>query len=135
MTIGVVSVGTLAPVMLWIISKGNTWDALLAQSAIGVMLALFAGPFFAWLPENFPPKVRLTSASLSYNLGICLSAGFSPAVATALVQDFGPLAPGAIYPFFAILALIGMFMSTKIRREEEVNDADNLRESLLLGTE
>ncbi|KAL7533953.1 hypothetical protein ACHAXR_006418 [Thalassiosira sp. AJA248-18] len=133
MVAGAVSVGTVAPVMVWIISWGRTVDAFFAQWAIGVLLSLFTGPLLAWLIEKFPPKarlasfyfcmtlffsVRLTSVSFGYNLGLCLSAGFSPAVATALVHAFGPVAPGAIYPFFAILALIGMFISTKFHREE-----------------
>jgi len=35
-----------------------------------------------------------------------------------LFRDFGPLAPGLIYTFFAILALIGMFVSSKIPHDE-----------------
>lgn len=96
MIIGTLSVGSVAPVMLWIISWGTSVDAFWAQWAIGVLLSLFTGPMFSWLPEQFPPKVRLTSASLGYNFGLSLSAGFSPAIATALVHGFGPVAPGAL---------------------------------------
>eukprot|EP00581_Thalassiosira_minuscula_P011572 CAMPEP_0183714754 /NCGR_PEP_ID=MMETSP0737-20130205/9210_1 /TAXON_ID=385413 /ORGANISM="Thalassiosira miniscula, Strain CCMP1093" /LENGTH=483 /DNA_ID=CAMNT_0025943755 /DNA_START=175 /DNA_END=1626 /DNA_ORIENTATION=+ len=116
MSVGAVSVAIFAPIFLWIISWGKPVDAFFAQWALGVLLSLFTGPLFAWMTEQFPPKVRLTSAALGYNLGICLSSGFTPAIATALVRDFGPVAPGAIYPFFAILALIGMYLSTKIDR-------------------
>ena len=53
-------------------------------------------PIFAWLPEKFSPKVRLTSAALGWNFGICVSAGFSPAIATALVHGVGAVAPAVI---------------------------------------
>lgn len=96
MLAGAISVGVLAPVLLWIISWGRTLDAFFAQWAIGVLLSLYAGPLFSWLPEKFPPKTRLTSIGLGYNLGVCISAGFSPAIATALSRDFGPVAPGAL---------------------------------------
>jgi len=124
MALGAVLVGAIAPIMVYIISWGRTWDAFAAQWFLGVLLSLFTGPGYAWLIEKFPPKVRLTSAALGYNLGICLSAGFSPAVATQLVHSFGPVAPGAIYPFFAILALIGMLVSTKVHKEGEKEYTD-----------
>jgi MHS family proline/betaine transporter-like MFS transporter len=96
MTVGAVLVGVIAPVMLWIISWGVPWKACLAQWSIGVLLSLFTGPLWAWLPENFSPKVRLTSAAIGYNMGMCVSAGFSPALATALVNGYGPVSAGVI---------------------------------------
>jgi len=135
MAAGAVSVGAVAPVMVWIISRGRTWDAFAGQWTIGVLLSLFTGPFFAWLIEQFPPKIRLTSAAMGYNLGICISAGFSPAIATAITHTYGVVAPGAIYPFFAVLALIGMFISTKVRKEEEysgITQAEKDARELLL---
>ena len=96
MTLGAVGVGSVAPFMVWIISWGVTWKAFLAQWAIGVLLSIFTGPMWAWLPEKFSPRVRLTSAALGYNLGMCISAGFSPAVATALVHGYGPVAPAIL---------------------------------------
>lgn len=96
MTAGAVGVGIVAPFMVWIISWGVTWKAFLAQWTIGVLLSIFTGPMWAWLPEKFPPHVRLTSAALGYNLGMCISAGFSPAIATALVNGYGPVAPAIL---------------------------------------
>lgn len=96
MIVGAVGLGAVAPLMVWIISWGNTWKAFLAQWTIGVFVSIFSGPMWAWIPGNFPPRVRLTSAALSYNLGMCLSGGFSPAIATALVHGYGPLAPAIL---------------------------------------
>ena len=39
-----------------------------------------------------------------------------------MVQEVSATAPGYIYPFFAVLAVIGMFMSTKIHKSGGVDD-------------
>mmetsp|Transcript_30796 Transcript_30796/g.56991 ORF Transcript_30796/g.56991 Transcript_30796/m.56991 type:complete len:451 (-) Transcript_30796:497-1849(-) len=129
MVTGAISTGLLAPIFLWIISWGRTLDAFFAQWTIGLLLSFFTGPLPAWLTERFPPKVRLTSAALGYNLGLSISAGFSPAIATMFSRDFGPVAPGVIYSFYAVMALIGMFVSIKNPHQGE-KDHDSLdRES------
>lgn len=108
MTVGAIGLGVFGPIMLGIISSGNAGRAFFAQWFLGVLLALYGGPMNAWLVEKFPPNVRLTSAALGYDLAHCTASAFSPLVATLLVQDFGPTAPGAIYPFFGVLAIVGM---------------------------
>ena len=79
----------------------------------------------AWLMEQFPAKHRLTSAALGYDLAHCAASAFSPLVATVLVKNYGNLAPAAMYPFFALLALLGMFLSRKTSGDSE----DSPRES------
>jgi hypothetical protein len=75
---------------------------------------------WAWLPENFDPKVRLTSAAMGYNLSVCISAGFSPALATAIVNGYGPVSAGIIYPMFACIALVGLGVSVIVQRRKKV---------------
>ena len=118
MLAGAILTGITGPFFVWIISYGKTVGALLAQTALGIVLSFYTGPLFAYLPEKFPPKIRLTSFSLGYNIGICISAGFSPTIATALVQSYGDDAPGYMYSFFAAATLIGMFLATKIRYDD-----------------
>jgi len=125
MLVGAVGVGILGPIMLWVISKGQTVQAFFAQWTIGLFLSLFGGPMNAWLVEKFPPKFRLTSVALGYDLAHCTASAFSPLVATVLVQEYGPLAPGAIYPFFALLAIIGMFISTTTHYDADVANDGN----------
>jgi len=128
MIVGAISLGIVGPFMLWIISAGEAVTAFFAQWAIGVLLSIFGGPMNAWLVEKFPPNVRLTSAALGYDLAHCTASAFSPLIATVLVEKVGPVAPAAIYPFFAVVAIIGMFISTKIHRDggiEEEGDDDH----------
>jgi len=97
---GVIGLAVLGPIMVNVIASGQVWQAFFAQVTLGVFLSLFGGPMNAWLVEKFPPKIRLTSAALGYDLAHCTASAFSPLIATILVRDYGVNAPGAIYPFF-----------------------------------
>ena len=44
-------------------------------------------------------------------------------MATLLVRDYGTKAVGAIYPFFSVLAILGMFISTKIHRDGGIDES------------
>lgn len=122
MVVGCIGLGALGPIMVFVISRGQALSAFFAQLTLGLLLSLFGGPISAWLVEKFPPKVRLTSASLGYDLAHCTASAFSPLVATVLAQKVSPSAPGILYTFFAFLALIGMFMSTKIHQDGGLED-------------
>lgn len=79
MSFGAISTGILAPIMIWLISEsgGKVAEALFAQLCLTFFFSFYAGPFSAWLVERFPVKIRLTSVSLGFNIGIssCLIAG------------------------------------------------------------
>lgn len=133
MGMGVAGLAVLGPIMIRVIASGNAIHAFLAQLVLGLFLSLFGGPMNAWLVEKFPPKIRLTSAALGYDLAHCTASAFSPLIATILVQDYGENAVGLLYPFFAVLAVVGMFMSTKIHRDggiaEKQVEMANMEES------
>eukprot|EP00985_Skeletonema_marinoi_P032823 scaffold39724_cov226-Skeletonema_marinoi.AAC.2 len=127
MGFGVVGLAISGPLMIKVIAAGNPVAAFFAQCTLGVFLSLFGGPMNAWLVEKFPPNIRLTSAALGYDLAHCTASAFSPLVATLLVQEVSITAPGYIYPFFAVFAVIGMFMSTKIHQSGGVEDESNVQ--------
>ncbi|KAL7549102.1 hypothetical protein ACHAWF_017683, partial [Thalassiosira exigua] len=116
MLFGAISLGIAGPFMVWIISGGTTVGAFFSQLCIGILFSFYGGPFTAWLIESFPPKIRLSAIGLGYNMAMCLVSGFTPAVATAMVQGIGPVAPGFLYTLLSGLALIGMFISIKMNR-------------------
>ena len=118
MVVGALGLGGLGPVLIYVISRGNALSACLCQIGIGWFLSLFGGPLGAWLGERFPPKVRLTSVSLGYDIAHSTASGFSPMIATILAQRVNPTAPGIIYTFFAFVALVGLMMSTQIHHDE-----------------
>ena len=111
MTASGVGLTALGPILLIMISKGNGFVAFLCQLALGVLLSFFGGPLCAWLVENFSAEVRLTSASLGYDLAHALAGGFAPAMATALFDSGGTWAPGLIYIIFGIASIIGIYIT------------------------
>lgn len=51
----------------------------------GLVLGSLAGPIGAFISEQFPADVRYTGASLAYQLGSTIGAGFTPMIAAALM--------------------------------------------------
>lgn len=135
MVVGAIGLGALGPIMVLVISQGKAVSAFFAQWTIGIFLTLYGGPISAWLVEKFPPRVRLTSASLGYDLAHMTAGGFAPLVATLLAQNVGLVAPGIIYTFFAILGLMGLFTSTKIYQDGGLDDTSEDKVSEANGTE
>ncbi len=113
MGFGGIFIGTLSPVMIVLIGRGNAMIAFLAQSFLGICLSLWGAPMMAWLAESFEPAARLTSVSIGYNVAQALGGGMvrfdlcddfnifdfgyvsksiipqSPAIATELVDKLG----------------------------------------------
>lgn len=128
MTAAAVGLAGLGPVLLMMISKGNSYVAFACQLALGILLSFFGGPLCAWLVENFCAEVRLTSASLGYDIAHSVVGGFSPAMATALFDNVGPSAPGLIYVVFGVVSIIGIYVVHCFggNQKEEVGQVDDL---------
>ncbi len=62
------------------------------------------GPMAAFMVEMFPARIRTTSLSLPYHLGVALVGGFLPFVASALVIYAGNIFAGLWYP--VIIAVV-----------------------------
>lgn len=99
------------PVMVILISNGNPYIAFLAQSALGIYLALWGAPMMAWLAESFPPEARLTAVSIGYNIAQAIAGGTSPVLATVLVDQVGAYAPGAMLTVYGLLGLVGLYIA------------------------
>ena len=68
MTISGLLLTGLGPVFLILISRGNPVSAFFSQLMLGLLLSFYGGPLCAWLVENFSPEVRMTSASIGYDM-------------------------------------------------------------------
>jgi len=80
---------------------------------VGVIAVLFwlvavagmsYGPMAAFMVEMFPARIRTTSLSLPYHLGVALVGGFLPFVASALVIYAGNIFAGLWYPVIIAMA-------------------------------
>jgi MFS family permease len=89
--------------------KGTAENVNVAGS-IAVVVWLLAlvgmvyGPMAAFMVELFPAKIRTTSLSLPYHLGVGILGGFLPFVASALVIYAGNIYAGLWYPVGVALA-------------------------------
>jgi MFS family permease len=84
-------------------------------------VALTFGPFGAWLVELFPARIRYTSLSVPYHLGVGWIGGFLPTVAFAIVAITGDIYSGLWYPVIiaAGSALLGVaFLPETLIRAE-----------------
>lgn len=86
-------------------ASGFTIAPLMGAGLAGVFvflsLLLFAmgfvyGPLGAWLPGLFPPRVRYTGASMTFNIAGVIGGGLTPLIAQALALN-GGLAPVGWY--------------------------------------
>jgi MHS family proline/betaine transporter-like MFS transporter len=102
-----------APALFYAMTLGSALKAFAAQSLYGMTMALWGAPMCAWLVEAFPPAARLTAVSIGYNLAQALIGGSCPSIATFLVDDYGPIAPGFYLSFVALLAMLGLFLAPK----------------------
>lgn len=103
---GVAVVGlTIAPLM----------GAGLPGVFVFLALLLFAmgfvyGPLGAWLPGMFPPRVRYTGASMTFNIAGVIGGGLTPLIAQALALQ-GGLAPVGWYLSAAgLLSLMALLL-------------------------
>ena len=87
---------------------------------LSALIGMVYGPMAAFMVEMFPAKIRSTSLSLPYHLGVGLLGGFLPFAASALVIYYGNIFAGLWYPVGISLAtaVVGLIFlpETKDRR-------------------
>ncbi len=69
------------------------------------------GPLGAWLPGLFPPRVRYTGASMTFNIAGVIGGGLTPFFAQTLAMKGGGLAPVGWYlSAAAVLSLVALLL-------------------------
>jgi len=121
MTVSGLLLTGLGPICLILISKGNMYVAFLSQLTLGLLLSFYGGPLCAWLVENFSPEVRMTSASIGYDMSHAIAGGFSPAIATYLYTNFGVNAAGLVYVVFGSISVCGIYINYFCGSKKEVD--------------
>jgi len=82
------------------------------------------GPLAAMLVEMFPTRIRYTSLSLPYHVGIGWFGGFLPAAAFAIVAARGDIYSGLWYP--VIIASIAFVVCLLFMKETRGVDIHSL---------
>ena len=99
LTIGV----TVYPVFSFLLTSPSIIGIFLAQILFGLLIALYSGPGPAAIAEIFSTQNRATGMSVGYSMAVAVFGGFSPFIATLLIDFTGsPISP-AYYVLFAAL--------------------------------
>jgi len=107
-------------------ASGFVIAPLMSGGLIGVFaflsLLLFAmgfvyGPLGAWLTDLFPPRVRYTGASMTFNIAGVIGGGLTPFFAQKLALKGGLMPVGWYLSAAAVLSLVALLL-LKDRREE-----------------
>jgi len=93
-------------------SGSLTMVALFMALGLGLM-GLTYGPLGTLLSELFPPQVRYTGASLTFNLGGILGASLAPYAATWLASNYGLAHVGYYLAISALLTLAALLLTSK----------------------
>lgn len=96
--------------------------AILVLLALMVCGTITYGPLAAMLVEMFPTRIRYTSLSLPYHVGIGWFGGFLPAAAFAIVAATGNIYSGLWYPVvIASIALVVCLLFLKETRGVDIH--------------
>lgn len=106
---GAVATAVLIYPVLLMIGSGSTW-LLLAGFVLGnpILQASMYGPLSAYVTEMFGTTSRYTGASLGYQLGSTLGAGFAPLIGASLLGAAGGSDPVLVAVFAAAVCLVSL---------------------------
>jgi len=94
------------------------WLAITLGLAVGH--SAMYGPQASFFSELFGTRVRYSGASLGYQLASVFAGGFSPLIATSLLQwSYGKPWPVAVYMMvMALITLVSVYLTTETRQDD-----------------
>lgn len=96
---------------LFLLFNAHNWHlVILALCILALCASPVAGCFSCMMAEQFPTPVRYSGTALSYNLGFGIIGGFTPLIATWLINLTGNLmAPSFVLMTISAIALVAWF--------------------------
>jgi metabolite-proton symporter len=114
-----VAIAIFGLVLAPMFGSGVTWEVTIFM-AVGLgLMGMTYGPLGTMLSELFPPEVRYTGASLTFNLAGILGASLAPYIATWLATNYGLQYVGYYLSLAAVLTLGALLMVGKPRAGKE----------------
>ena len=95
------ALATSYPVMAWLVSAPSFERMLIAELWLSFLYGSYNGAMVVALTEIVPPLVRTAGFSLAYSLATALFGGFTPAIATYLIELTGDKAAPGMWVAFA----------------------------------
>jgi len=117
---------TAYPALLWLTTAPSFERLLTVELWLSFLYGSYNGAMVVFLTELMPPHVRTSGFSLAYSLATAIFGGFTPYIATYLVDQTGNKAiPGAWLSFAAAMGLIAALATRG--REASAESADAFR--------
>ena len=97
---------TAYPVMRWLVGAPSFGTMLVVELWLSFLYASYNGAMVVALTEVMPVEVRTVGFSLAYSLATAIFGGFTPAIATGLIEaTHDKAAPGMWMTFAAVCGL------------------------------
>jgi len=114
--IPVLTIALAYPVMTWLVSAPSFERLLAVELLYSFFFGVYNGAMVPFLTEIMPAEVRTAGFSLAYSLATAVFGGFTPAIATWLIERTGNKAsPAAWLSVAAAVSLAGVLLS-RVRR-------------------
>ncbi|MFC9549751.1 MFS transporter [Rhodococcus sp. NPDC056960] len=121
MLTGFVGMVVLAWPLFQLASSGNFLLVVLAfLIACSVLQSLTFGPMPAFLAEQFGTRARYTGASLGYQIGSLLGAGFTPVIVASLFAGSGTITSVIVY-LVALCAMSTVILTLFVSESKHVD--------------
>ncbi|OYO06783.1 MFS transporter [Enemella evansiae] len=117
MAIGMIGMALFTYPALVLVESGSVRNFAIALVVAQIFQSMTFGPLAGYLSELFPTKVRFTGASLTYQGGSTLGAGFSPAIATAVIAAGGVGALAGAWSGLLVLCLLALLLGSPRGRD------------------
>jgi len=119
----VLTIATAYPALAWLVSAPSFGRMLDVELWLSFLYASYNGAMVVALTEIMPVSVRTAGFSLAYSLATAIFGGFTPAVATGLIEATGnKAAPGLWMTAAAICGLIATLILYR-RKEADARAA------------
>ncbi|WJH24080.1 MFS transporter [Pseudarthrobacter defluvii] len=112
----VVLLVAVVPLFLWVISARSFLVLALVMTVLGLLKAAYFGALPSVMSDCFDARARATGLSFSYNTAVVAFGGFTPMIASYLVQQTGQaVAPGCYLAVIAIISIVALVAGVKFR--------------------
>jgi MHS family citrate/tricarballylate:H+ symporter-like MFS transporter len=116
LTCAAAAVVTGYPVLLWLVDAPSFPRLLAVELWLALIYAGYNGAMVVYLTEIVPPRVRTAGFALAYSIATAVFGGFTPAIATWLIEISGNRAmPGAWLSGAAALSLLAVLLISRLR--------------------
>jgi len=106
------------PAMAWLTADPSFSKMLSVELWLSFLYASYNGAMVVALTEVMPVEVRTVGFSLAYSLATAIFGGFTPAIATGLIEATGNKAAPAMWMSFA--AVCGLIATLVLYRKRAV---------------